>query len=121
MTVARGDRPRRWRVCVVLGLGAVYLPALVPLCGIGPLTECPHCVETYLQWLPLAPVLPTVAAFHTAGWVAGLVWVMVVGALGVVALHALRWRGVGFIVLTLGLVAIASGGMALGFASLLRM
>lgn len=43
--------PRIW----VTALAALYLPALLPLAGVGPLTECPHCVRIYLFWSPALP------------------------------------------------------------------
>ena len=36
-------------------LAAIYPPQLLPLLGIGPLTECGHCVRAYLKLFAVAP------------------------------------------------------------------
>lgn len=60
------DRPsplRRW-----LALGAAWLlPPVIPLVGVGPLTECSHCVANYLVWYPLIPAIPIAAHLGARG------------------------------------------------------
>ena len=56
---------RRWPIALLLAALAVYLPTAVPFV-VGPLTECDHCVSTYLGLLPVVPGVIAAAAVHPA-------------------------------------------------------
>ena len=46
--------PRSWPKSALLALLTLYLPLVVPF-AVGPLTECDHCVSSYLAWAPIVP------------------------------------------------------------------
>ncbi len=106
---------------VALALSVIYLPAFLPLLGVGPLRECPHCVETYLQWFPLVPTALPATLLQAGEWVSVVValamilgWVFALERL----LRTVRIRG--RILLVLGTASV-SAFSALAFSQALRM
>ena len=57
------DTPVPRPVAAIIVLAALYLPGLLPFVA-GPLTECDHCVSSYLAILP---VLPGFLLVHAIG------------------------------------------------------
>jgi len=57
---------RRWSRALPLAALAVYLPTAAPF-AVGPLTECGHCVTTYLQLLPVVPGIVSLALMSSRG------------------------------------------------------
>ncbi len=98
---------------------ALWLPMLVPF-AFGPLTECAHCVQSYLAILPVLPgalaaawIRNTPVAFYALGLTATLVVLALVALL--VGLAGRRWPWVAVP------VALLSAAQAIGLAHLLRM
>lgn len=53
---AAPDTRRGWLASAAIALATAYVPTLVPFVS-GPLTECDHCVDTYLELLAIVPGL----------------------------------------------------------------
>lgn len=111
---------------LVAAASSLWLPACLPLLGLGPLTECDHCVRTYLAFLAVAP--GAVPGFLCA-WLFRVPsdWIHPIAMgtftaleLGGLTLLLARIRsGVAWAVL-LCAVAAASAAQAFAFASMMR-
>jgi hypothetical protein len=64
--------PRSWSKSILLALATLYLPLVVPF-AIGPLTECDHCVSSYLK---LTPFVPGIALGFALGTMSRLFFVV---------------------------------------------
>lgn len=112
-----------FRVSLLRALLALWLPAVLPLL-FGPLTECGHCVRSYLFSLPILPgVLPAallVQRLESDGFAfAGLALLVTVAIVLLVAallrLCGRRWPWPAL------LCVVLAGANALCFGAALRM
>lgn len=118
--VAAAAAPRLTRGNALLhAAGWLYLPQFLPFL-LGPLTECGHCVQTYLLCFPVGPGLLAGALLAQGAmrWVLAAAFAL--GAVGVSfalqsALGPRGRRRAGW------LVALASAGNALALAGAIRM
>lgn len=104
-----------------MALGSLFVPPLLPLLGIGPLTECPHCVWNYLKIYWMAPLF---APFSMLASHDRLVLVAAVGGLIIwiaALIVAVRGRTVAMRAGMLVVSALFSAASSLGLAAGLRM
>jgi len=104
---------------VLAALGLMWLPHLLPFV-FGPLTECGHCVRTYLQYFAVMPGFP---AGPLSGVPESLIWVpMVAATAAIFLLLTLGWRAFGrhgrLLLAALCVAGFAANGLMI--ASLLR-
>ena len=105
----------------ILAIAALYAPALIPLAGVGPLNECPHCVRIYLFWFPALPGAMLASPLRTVSE-----WLFITAALAFAACLAWAltraWQGwnrtAGIALLVIA--ALLSAFNALAFAAALR-
>lgn len=106
----------------IVALAALYAPALLPLAGIGPLNECPHCVRTYLLWFPALPGALLASPLRTIS-----AWLFLAAALAIAAglawslAHAWRRWPRRASIAALAAASMLSAFNALAFAAALRM
>lgn len=105
------------RPALLRAAAALWLPALLPFV-FGPLTECTHCVQEYLQLLAVEPGFLAAMwcrngpGLHTVGGLATLLLLALVATL--IGVAGRRWWLVAIP------VAVLAGVQALGLGYLLR-
>ncbi len=116
-----GPAVRRIIPGALIALATLYLPPLIPWLGVGPLTECSHCVRTYCAWYPLVPtaVMAMIVGPGEFGMVAVASVVALMWLIGIWL--AVRSGGRAIAVLVALASAILSAVFSLWFGALVRM
>ena len=115
-TVLQRVHPGFWP-SLLRAVAWLWLPTLLPL-AVGPLSECGHCVRTYLMLMPLVP--GTVGLMVRNAW--GMVLAVLLSLALLAALTAAFLRLQRITAHAVGLLlACVSGAQALLLGNLLRM
>ena len=109
--------PAPWRPALLAALGLMWLPHLLPFV-LGPLTECGHCVRTYLQYFAVLPGFLAGASLSDSALLSWLTMGMATGA--VFLLVAQCWRAFPprgrLIFALLCLIGFSANGLMIGSA-----